>query len=160
MTPDVKSPISSLCELLPHSLSCLDYGTSRYFRAGRELSSLFLMQRRKGAGMKLSLGKTKNDSHYSRHLISSVVIHYKQHVTGMDECAESDCVWVCWCSVWLNTSPSFEQIPVRSSDPRLAPRYEDVERQYASLPRYAHSSAYPIREDSDGKIRNERSAAE
>ncbi|MCJ8732721.1 hypothetical protein PDJAM_G00214550 [Pangasius djambal] len=27
------------------------------------------------------------------------------------------------------------RIPVRSPDPRLAPRYEDVERQYASLPR-------------------------
>ncbi|KAI5628054.1 partitioning defective 3-like B isoform X1, partial [Silurus asotus] len=27
------------------------------------------------------------------------------------------------------------RIPVRSSDPRMAPRYEDVERQYASLPR-------------------------
>ncbi|XP_060786167.1 partitioning defective 3 homolog B isoform X3 [Neoarius graeffei] len=52
------------------------------------------------------------------------------------------------------------RIPVRSPDPRLAPRYEDVERQYASLPRYAHSSAHPIREDSDGKISNERSAGE
>ncbi|XP_062861515.1 partitioning defective 3 homolog B isoform X2 [Trichomycterus rosablanca] len=29
------------------------------------------------------------------------------------------------------------QIPIRSPDPRLAPRYEDVERQYASLPRRA-----------------------
>lgn len=45
--------------------------------------------------MKLSLGRTKNGSHYSCHLISSVVIHYKQYVTGMDECAETDCVWVC-----------------------------------------------------------------
>lgn len=163
MTPVVKSPISSLCELLSRSLSGLDYRTGRYFIAGRELSSLFLMRRRKGAGIKLSLGRTKNGLHCSCHLISSLVIHYKLYVTGMDEFAKTLTVWVCWFSVWLHTVFFFfffKQIPVRSPDPRLAPRYEDVERQYASLPRYEHSSAHLMIQDSDGKISNEINVGE
>ncbi|XP_053352414.1 partitioning defective 3 homolog B isoform X2 [Clarias gariepinus] len=43
--------------------------------------------------------------------------------------------------------PEFDphRIPLRNPDPRLAPRYEDVERQYASLPRRGpvDSTEYP-----------------
>ncbi|XP_067299574.1 partitioning defective 3 homolog B isoform X3 [Pseudorasbora parva] len=44
--------------------------------------------------------------------------------------------------------PEYEQhrMPVRNPDPRLAPRYEDAERQYASLPRRApvEPIEYPV----------------
>lgn len=36
----------------------------------------------------------------------------------------------------LTGAPLFSQVPGRGPDHRLAPRYEEVERQYASLPRY------------------------
>ncbi|XP_056321203.1 partitioning defective 3 homolog B [Danio aesculapii] len=40
------------------------------------------------------------------------------------------------------------RMPVRNPDPRLAPRYEDVERQYASLPRRApvDPMEYPVQQ--------------
>ncbi|XP_055071402.2 partitioning defective 3 homolog B isoform X1 [Misgurnus anguillicaudatus] len=43
--------------------------------------------------------------------------------------------------------PEYEphRMPVRNPDPRLAPRYEDVERQYASLPRRPpETNEYPV----------------
>lgn len=40
------------------------------------------------------------------------------------------------------------RMPMRNPDPRLAPRYEDVERQYASLPRRAPAdpNEYPVQQ--------------
>ncbi|XP_071328816.1 partitioning defective 3 homolog B isoform X8 [Trachinotus anak] len=41
-------------------------------------------------------------------------------------------------------SDAHRQIPGRATDPRLAPRYEEVERQYASLPSNGFHPHYPV----------------